>query len=80
MVPIFAIIHFAAYWLRFDDLLYGKLWALFTGTVFTAVAIKLLVFGYFRVYHGWGRYVTFHDLVSLVKATWCGGATASSRA
>ena len=35
--------------------------------------LKVFSFNYFRVYQGWGRYVTFHDLTLLLKA-----ATASS--
>ena len=33
------------------------------------VLVKSLVFGRFRIYQGWTRYVTFHDLMTLVKAT-----------
>jgi FlaA1/EpsC-like NDP-sugar epimerase len=33
------------------------------------VAVKLLVFSGFRIHYGWGRRVTFYDLIALAKAT-----------
>lgn len=68
LLPVFALVHFFAYWLRFDGQVYGAPWEYYSSTVVRAVGIKLLVFGWFGIYHGWGRYVTFHDLTTLVKA------------
>jgi len=73
LLPAFAAIHFFSYWLRFDGQLGQSEWNAFSTTVLWVVAIKLVAFGWFRVYQGWSRYVTFHDLVALIKA-----ATASS--
>ncbi len=67
-LPLFALIHFSSYWLRFEGQIAGQPWNHFCSTVTWAVAIKLGMFGGFRLYQGWGRYVTFHDLMMLVKA------------
>jgi FlaA1/EpsC-like NDP-sugar epimerase len=69
LVPIFAASHFAAYWLRFDGVVRGSEWQAFTTSVAWSIAVKLLVFGRFRIYQGWSRYATFHDMTSIVKAT-----------
>ncbi len=73
LMPVLALVHLGAFWLRFDGDLYGQAWAPLTTTIGWCLAIKLLVFTWFRVFQGWNRYVTFHDLMALVKA-----ATASS--
>lgn len=68
LLPAFAAVHFLSYWLRFDAQFEDYVWTSFFVTVVWAAAIKLVVFGWFRVYQGWTRYVTFHDLVALIKA------------
>jgi FlaA1/EpsC-like NDP-sugar epimerase len=68
-VPVFAAIHALAYWLRFDGLLGPNEWRMFSNTVVTAILVKVIVFAAFRIYQGWNRYVTFHDLISLLKAS-----------
>jgi FlaA1/EpsC-like NDP-sugar epimerase len=73
LFPVFATVHAGAYWLRFEGAMEAAVWRSLGVTVVWAVLIKLLVFGWFRVYQGWSRYITFHDLIVLVKA-----ATASS--
>jgi len=68
LLPIFAGAYYLSYWLRFE----GQLGALgaqaFSSTIVYVVLIKLALFGWFRVYQGWGRFVTFYDLVALVQA------------
>ncbi len=66
--PIFAGIYYLSYWLRFDTHLAGPEWDSFLSMVWWVVSIKVVVFGWFRIHQGWSRYVTFYDLVSLVKA------------
>jgi FlaA1/EpsC-like NDP-sugar epimerase len=68
-VPVFAAIHALAYWLRFDGLLGLSEWRMFSNTVVTAILVKVIIFAAFRIYQGWNRYVTFHDLISLLKAS-----------
>ncbi len=68
--PLFVGIYGLVYWLRFEGRLFEH-WHLFRDTVAWVVLIKLLSFAWFRIYHGWGRYATFHDLVALLEATTC---------
>jgi FlaA1/EpsC-like NDP-sugar epimerase len=71
--PLFALVYFSTYWLRFEGDLDGPELRLFWSTVAWVACLKVFSFTYFRVYQNWGRYVTFHDLTLLLKA-----ATASS--
>ena len=67
-LPVFAAIHLAAYWLRFDGLLTDRRWIQLAYTLAAVLVIKSVVFGYYRIYQGWSRYATFFDLVTLTKA------------
>ncbi len=71
-LPLFAIIHYTAYWLRFEGELGISEQLQFTTTVGWVIVAKLLIFSWFGAYQGWGRYVTFHDLVVLVQAATIG--------
>ena len=68
LVPVFAAIHYLAYWLRFEGTLSRSAQFQWQESVVPVVMIKVVVFGWFGVYQGWSRYVTFHDLVNLVQA------------
>ena len=68
IMPVFAGLYWLAYWLRFDGALDPHSLASFQTTLWLVVLIKTLTFAWFRVYQGWTRYVTFHDLVTLAKA------------
>lgn len=71
--PLFALIYFSSYWLRFEGELNERELSVFLSTFVWVACLKVAAFTYYRVYQGWGRYVTFHDLTLLLKA-----ATASS--
>jgi FlaA1/EpsC-like NDP-sugar epimerase len=71
LTPVFAAVYYLAYWLRFDGDPLAAYLGLFTVTMVMVVPVKCLMFGWFRVYQGWGRHVTFHDLVTLAQATTC---------
>ncbi len=68
LLVAFASIYFAAFWVRFEGEIGQRHFQLWLMTVGWFVAVKLLVFGAFRMYQAYGRFVTFHDLVTLVKA------------
>ncbi|MDA1055330.1 MAG: nucleoside-diphosphate sugar epimerase/dehydratase [Planctomycetota bacterium] len=68
-LPVFAAIHFLAYWLRFDGGLTSDEFRNAAITLVVAVATKTVVFLSFRIYQSWNRYVSLHDLVVLGKAT-----------
>ena len=73
LLPVFVAIHFVAYWLRFEGQMTAGVLENYWHTVAITVLVKFIAFGWFRVYQGWNKYATFHDLVVLGKA-----ATASS--
>lgn len=61
-------VYLVSYWLRFDGELgpaEGRSFVLTAGWI---VAAKLVIFLGFRLHCGWGRLVSFYDLVTLVKA------------
>lgn len=68
LLPIFVGAYYLSYWLRLEGQLGASGWQRFSSTVVHVVLIKLALFGWFRVYQGWGRFVTFYDLVTLVQA------------
>ena len=68
LLPVFVGIYYLAFWLRFDGMPPDEQWMLFRGTLGLIVLTKCVLFGWFRVYQGWGRHVTFQDLVMLGQA------------
>ncbi len=75
LAPVFLAVHYLAYWLRFEGVLTERELNQLAATVLYVVFVKLAVFGWLRVYEGWSRYLTFHDLITIVQAS-----TASSLA
>src|SRR5262245_50799009 len=67
--PVFLAIHLAAHWFRFGLEPLAAASNQFAATLVIVLLLKLTMFGWFRVFQGWSRYVTFHDLVTLGKAT-----------
>ncbi len=68
LLPVFVGVYYLSYLLRFEGQLTPEDWRRFSTTVAWVVLVKLAVFGWFRIYHGWGLYVTFYDLLALVQA------------
>jgi FlaA1/EpsC-like NDP-sugar epimerase len=46
-----------------------SVWGTFYGLLIFVLLVKLLVFGYFRLYAGWWQYVSIQDLVETFKAS-----------
>src|SRR5688572_24549587 len=69
LMPVVAIIQFSAYWLRFEGQLSYSETQVFWSTLTWVVLIKTAAFAWFGVYQSWNSYVSFHDLISLIKAT-----------
>jgi FlaA1/EpsC-like NDP-sugar epimerase len=69
LLPIYAGVYYLAYWLRFDGQPDRFHLDLFWSTIAPVLLVKCLVFGWFRLYQGWSRHVTFHDLLALVQAS-----------
>ena len=68
LLPLFAATYYAAYWLRFDGNMRSQEAHHIAITIGWVVLAKLIAFAWFGVYQGWNRYLTFHDLMDLVKA------------
>ena len=68
LLPVFALIHYLAYWFRFEGELSSRELHQISTTIGWVSLAKVAVLGWFGVYRGWSRYVTFHDLVLLVQA------------
>ena len=72
LLPVFAGVYYAAFWLRFEGQLGPEEVQQYVSTVGWIVWIKLCLFVRFRICRGWGRLVTFYDLVALVQASTAG--------
>ena len=68
LVPLFVVIYFLSFWLRTEGKLTNDQWIVFLLTVSGVVLVKMMVFLWFRVHYILGRYVTFQDLITLIKA------------
>lgn len=68
LLPVFAAIHFGAYWLRFDGQFSQNRWFQLGCTMAAVLVIKTCVFAYHRIFQGWNRYATFYDAVRLAQA------------
>ncbi|MBM3999906.1 MAG: polysaccharide biosynthesis protein [Planctomycetes bacterium] len=68
LAGLFAAVHVGAYWLRFDGPPRGEAFELFRRTVGLFVLVKLLAFGRYGIPHRTRDFVTFHDLLVIVKA------------
>ncbi len=68
LLPLFVLIYYLSFWLRFEGRLTAVELREFSLTVAWVVLIKLILFGWFRIHRSWGRFVTFYDLVALVQA------------
>ncbi len=62
------VVYYVSFWLRFEGVMDSHPWRLFSASVGWVVSVKLAIFAAFGVHRGWGRYVTFHNLILLCKA------------
>lgn len=65
---VFFVIYVLAHWLRFEGQLTAAEQTKILNTVGWVVLTKVIVFGQFRVFSGWSRFVTFYDFIALGKA------------
>jgi len=78
-VLLFALSFWGAYCLRLDFKVpplvsqapaeFSDYWPSLTSLILFILAIKLVVFWYFRMYSSWGRYVGVQDLIETFKAS-----------
>ena len=69
LIPVFAGLYYAAYWLRFEGTLGPSELAAVSAAIGWVVLIKLVVFRALGVCQAWNRYATFHDMTVLVMAS-----------
>ncbi|MBM4003945.1 MAG: polysaccharide biosynthesis protein [Planctomycetes bacterium] len=72
VVPILAGVHTLAYWLRFDGVLGSNEWQAIGRNLPLLIVLKLCAFAWCGALRGWNRCVTFHDLMSITKASTAG--------
>ena len=69
LLSAFAGIYLLSYWIRFETPFPEATLRSLYATLPWAVLVKLALFGWYRLWRGWTRPVSFYDLVGLVKAT-----------
>ncbi len=62
-------VYYAGFWLRFEGEIGPAEARNFLLTAGWVVSAKLAIFLFYRLHHGWGRLVSFYDLLALVKAS-----------
>jgi FlaA1/EpsC-like NDP-sugar epimerase len=67
-MPLFAATFYGAFLLRFAGEPRAEYLQVFVSVLPSVLALKWLVYSWLRIYQGWTRYVTFHDLLVLGKA------------
>ncbi len=69
---VMSVAYIAAYCLRFDGFPSDDFARLMWWSLPWVVAAKLVGAGWYRIYQGWHRYVTFHDMAAIAKAVTTG--------
>jgi FlaA1/EpsC-like NDP-sugar epimerase len=71
-MPLFAVTYCCAFLLRFAGEVGSRLVETCLPTLLWVLAVKWLVFLWFRLHQGWTRYIGFHDLLVLGQAVTVG--------
>lgn len=72
LLPAMMLAYVIAFLLRFDGYPTAEFAVLMWWSMPWVVAAKMVGAAWFHIYHGWHRYVTFHDLGAIAKAITCG--------
>lgn len=72
LMPVLGGVQFLAFWLRFDSQLGAAEINLFWTMLPWCLAIKTAALAWFGVHESWHGFVSFHDLVTLIKAATVG--------
>ncbi|MHB8900936.1 MAG: polysaccharide biosynthesis protein [Thermoguttaceae bacterium] len=68
LAAVFVGTFYLSLWLRYEGQLGPREMWRFWAAVQVVVGIKLIVFAWFGLLRGWGRYVTFDDVITLIEA------------
>ncbi|MCE9606337.1 MAG: polysaccharide biosynthesis protein [Planctomycetia bacterium] len=69
---VLAAIHYGVYFLRFEGEPPAPFLVGLQESLLLVVALKTTALVWFGLHRGWGRFVTFHDLIALAEATTLG--------
>lgn len=72
LLPLFVAAYYLSFLLRFEFAPGPREWHAIAVTIWWFVAIKVVVFAALGAFQGWGRFVTFYDLMALVQAATAG--------
>lgn len=72
LMPVLAAVYYCAYLLRFEGAPPEPFDDILLDSLPIVVALKVSALVWFGLHRGWGRLVTFHDLISLAEATTLG--------
>ncbi|MFZ5831771.1 MAG: polysaccharide biosynthesis protein [Planctomycetota bacterium] len=67
-LTVFAAVYWFAFQLRFEFVMRSGEWRLFWASLPCVLGVKFVLFYMAGQYHGWWRYVTFADLLALLRA------------
>jgi FlaA1/EpsC-like NDP-sugar epimerase len=67
-IGLLSLTYYLSFLLRFDLGMPERFRAVFLETLLYALAVKLVVFYFYRLYGGWWRYVGMSDLLDITKA------------
>ena len=70
-LPLFVASYYGAFLLRFAGDPGWRFNDIYFSTLLAVLAVKCVVFVWFRLHQGWTRYVGFHDLLTLGQAVTC---------
>jgi FlaA1/EpsC-like NDP-sugar epimerase len=68
LCAVFTGTFYLSLWLRYEGQLGPREMWRFQSAILVVVGIKLVVFTWFGLLRGWGRYVTFDDVLTLIEA------------
>lgn len=70
-LPLFVASYYGAFLLRFAGDPGWRFTDVYFSTLLAVLAVKCVVFVWFRLHQGWSRYANFHDMLTLVQAVTC---------
>jgi FlaA1/EpsC-like NDP-sugar epimerase len=76
-MPLLAATYYIAFALRFAGYRDSRGLLIYIDTVLWVVLAKWAAFTWFRLHQGWGRFVGFHDMLTVGKAVTCGALAAT---
>ncbi|MBA2665323.1 MAG: polysaccharide biosynthesis protein [Bradymonadaceae bacterium] len=67
-LAFFSLAYLSAFFIRFDFELPQAMWAPMWQGLLAVLCVKMVVFGALKMYQGWWKYVSLHDVIALAHA------------